>query len=70
LINIDNPSGIYARWIARLEEYEFDIIYRPGRKNQNADALSRMRQTGPRFKTSFQQFKEEAGHPGTASSSK
>jgi len=69
-VNIDNPSGIYARWIARLEEYEFDIIYRPGRKNQNADALSRMRQTGPRFKTSFQQFKEEAGHPGTASSLK
>ena len=49
LININNPSGIYARWIARLQEYEFDIIYRPGKANMNADALSRMKMTGPRF---------------------
>ena len=41
LISQKNPSGIVARWITRLSEYEIDIQYRPGRLNQNADALSR-----------------------------
>src|SRR3954447_16006729 len=70
LVNIDNPSGIYARWIARLEEYEFDIIYRPGKANMNADALSRMKMTGPRFRTNLKELEQEAGHPTTASSPK
>lgn len=29
------------RWLASLATYDFDIIYRAGRKNQDADALSR-----------------------------
>ena len=32
------------RWILALQEYEFAIIYRPGRNNGNADALSRFPQ--------------------------
>ena len=29
------------RWLAALSVYDFDIIYRPGKQNQDADALSR-----------------------------
>ena len=31
-----------ARWLEKLEEYDFNIIHRPGLKHNNADALSRM----------------------------
>jgi RNase H-like domain found in reverse transcriptase len=30
-----------ARWSEELQEYDFDIIYKPGRTNVPADALSR-----------------------------
>ena len=30
-----------ARWKIKLQEYEHEIIYKPGRINANADALSR-----------------------------
>ncbi len=29
------------RWLAALAAYEFDIIYKPGKKNIDADAMSR-----------------------------
>ena len=35
------PIGQQARWIGFLEEFEFDVVHRPGRQHQNADALSR-----------------------------
>ena len=34
-------EGQVARWLEQLSEYSFDIQHRPGRKHQNADALSR-----------------------------
>ncbi|CAF0889768.1 unnamed protein product [Brachionus calyciflorus] len=34
-------SARLARWILRLRVYEFEIIYKPGKLNGNADALSR-----------------------------
>ncbi|CAB4011748.1 Hypothetical predicted protein, partial [Paramuricea clavata] len=30
------------RWVSELADFIFDIKYRPGRNNQDADALSRM----------------------------
>lgn len=42
LLNTTNPTGIIARWITILSEYEYDIKYRPGRVNESADFLSRL----------------------------
>ncbi|EIE90543.1 hypothetical protein RO3G_15254 [Rhizopus delemar RA 99-880] len=42
LLKAKNPTGILARWIAILSEYEYEIKYRPGRVNESADFLSRL----------------------------
>lgn len=38
----ETEEGRRARWIIRLQEYNPKIIYRPGKQNANADALSRI----------------------------
>ena len=35
------PEGKVARWLELLAQYDYKIEHRPGRKHQNADALSR-----------------------------
>lgn len=35
-------EGAHARWACILQEFDFDIVHRPGSENANADALSRM----------------------------
>lgn len=42
LLKTKQPSGILARWIEILSEYDFEIVYRPGRVNESADFLSRL----------------------------
>ncbi|GBN02728.1 Retrovirus-related Pol polyprotein from transposon 297 [Araneus ventricosus] len=39
--NEEDPEGQIARWIQRLQEYEFEIQHRKGTSHGNADALSR-----------------------------
>ena len=34
-----NATGL--RWVAELSNYQFDIKFKPGKKNGDADALSR-----------------------------
>ena len=41
LFEIKDPIGIFARWIADLEEYDVTIKYRKGSANKDADFLSR-----------------------------
>ena len=42
LLKCDKPAQRLARWLKRIEHYDFEIIYREGPKNGNADGLSRM----------------------------
>ena len=46
LLQNTNPEGRLARWRLRLAEYDFDINYRPGIKNQVPNALSRVSTKG------------------------
>lgn len=41
LHNVKNPGSRLVRWSLRLKEYDYTIMYKPGRINANADALSR-----------------------------
>ena len=41
LRNYKDAEGMLARWLAKLQQYDFDIEHRPGAKHVNADALSR-----------------------------
>src|SRR5437868_10660893 len=38
----DVPTGKRARWMMYLQQFQFEIVYRPGKENANADALSRI----------------------------
>lgn len=42
LFSIKDPGSKLARWRLKLEEYDYQIIYKPGKQNTNADALSRI----------------------------
>ena len=41
LMKTKDPRGQVARWITILQEYSFEVIYRPGRIHSNVDTLSR-----------------------------
>ena len=40
-MNVKDATGRLARWSLLLQQYDFDIVYRPGKQNDNADDLSR-----------------------------
>ena len=42
LCNFKEPEVQLAGWLEQLQEYDYTIVHRPGRKYGNADALSRM----------------------------
>ena len=41
LKNLKNIQGMLARWLAKLQQFNFDIVHRPGAQHGNADGLSR-----------------------------
>lgn len=41
LYNVQKPHSKLIRWRLKLSEYQYDIVYKPGKINANADALSR-----------------------------
>ena len=42
ILKTQRPNGRVARWIMTLQEFNYNILYRKGSQNGNADALSRM----------------------------
>ena len=40
LCNFQDPEGQVAQWLERLQELDFVVVHRPGRKHTNADPLS------------------------------
>ena len=42
LSRFKEPEGQLARWLEKLQEYDFEILHRAGKRHQNADALSRL----------------------------
>ena len=40
LKNLKNIQGMLARWLAKLQQFHFDIVHRPGAQHGNADGLS------------------------------
>lgn len=43
LFSIKEPNSKLIRWRLKLEEFDYEIIYKPGKINSNADALSRVK---------------------------
>lgn len=41
LLSFRHPEGQIARWLERLQQYDFRVEHRPGLTHGNADALSR-----------------------------
>jgi hypothetical protein len=42
IMNVKDPGSRLLRWRIQLEEYDYEIIYKKGAQNTNADALSRI----------------------------
>ena len=42
LFSLKEPNSKLMRWRLKLEEYDYEIIYKKGKLNSNADALSRV----------------------------
>ena len=43
LVSLKDPNSKLLRWKIKLDEYNFEIKYKEGKLNVNADALSRIR---------------------------
>ena len=41
-MSVKDPGSRLLRWCIKLEEYNYEIVYKPGVQNSNADALSRI----------------------------
>ena len=42
LHNFKEPEGQLARWLEKLEEFQFEVVHCKGKTHCNADALSHM----------------------------
>ena len=56
LQNTKDPTGRLGRWALFLQSYQYDIVHKPGRIHNNADALSRMPHSKPPPQDSFDDY--------------
>jgi len=42
LFNVKDPGSSLLRWGLKLAEYQYEVIYKTGKSNTNADALSQI----------------------------
>jgi hypothetical protein len=42
IMSVKDPGSRLLRWRIKLEEYDYEIVYKPGKQNSNAAALSRI----------------------------
>ena len=47
LMSLKEPNSKLVRWRLKLAEFEFEIVYKKGKANTNADALSRIKLINP-----------------------
>lgn len=67
LYNHKELSGKLFRWRVKLMEYDYEIKYKPGKQNSNADALSRpVLAIGDRPEKTFENFRKYAEDSITA----
>lgn len=45
LFGMKDPGARLVRWRFQLEDYDYEVIYKPGTQNTNSDALSRINVT-------------------------
>ena len=41
MMNQIDPKGRLARWVVTLQEFDFEVVHKPGKENKVADCLSR-----------------------------
>ena len=45
VFSVKDPSSRLLRWSLKLKEFDYQVVYKPGVRNTNADALSRITMT-------------------------
>jgi hypothetical protein len=55
IFSVKDSSSRLLRWRLKLEEYDYEVIYKKGSENKNADALSRIHTAAPVFKNNLEQ---------------
>lgn len=58
LQSVSDKTQRLCRWSIDLQEFDFDIVYRPGKQHQNADALSRLTAEQVNMVTDLKEFRE------------
>ena len=56
-----DPKGRLARWVVTLQEFDFEVIHKPGKENSVADGLSRL---GPTDNTHVADYDDGIPVPG------
>lgn len=59
LFSLKEPNSKLIRWRLRLEEYDYKIVYKKGKCNKNADALSRIELNTNELENYIQTFNKE-----------